>query len=197
MKRLAIASVAVGVLLAAFFAVLVVQNVPSTPKPIGSGVVQLSRNGLTLWASVDEAAPACGVKTAGDADVPLEIPGDGEVRKDGMGYWYLVARSTKSVPAGDYVVSCLSSAPGVKYAVSPRSSFVVFMASLLGAVFSLLIFFALGTRLLTIGARRRRKASTPPPGGLSTGASDPGNPHPDYPPITFHPAERPGRPQDG
>jgi hypothetical protein len=201
MKRLAIASVAVGVLLAGFFAVLVFRNVPTTPKPIDSGAVHLSRGGLTLWSSVDEAAPACTVKTAAGADVLLAVPGDGQIAKDGMEYWYEFARSAKSVPAGDYVVSCVSSAPGVKYAVSPRSSFVVFVASLLGVVFSLLAFFALGTYLLTIG-RRRRKASTPPPntpppGSLSMDAPDPGDPQPDYPPITFHPAAKPGRPQDG
>jgi hypothetical protein len=246
MKRLAIASVAVGVLLAGFFAVLVARNVPSTPEPIGAGAVHVSRDGLTLWASVDSVAPTCQVKTAGGADVPLEIPGDGEVTKDGMSYWYLVARSAKSVPAGDYVVSCLAEKPGVEYAAGPRSSFAIFLGSLLGAGFSLLGFFALGTYLLTIGARRRR-ASTPPPSNRphrnpsprsltpgtsnsgatnpgatnpgtsnpgtsnpgtsnpgatnrstsNSGATNPGNAQPDYPPITFHPAENRDRPQDG
>ncbi|MEV6413164.1 hypothetical protein [Kribbella sp. NPDC051718] len=155
MKRLAIASVAVGVLLAVFFAVLAVRNVPTTPKEIGAGPVHVSRDGLTLWASTDTVVPACEVKTAAGADVPLVIPGDGEVRKEGMAYWYSFARSTKAVPPGDYSVSCRADAPGIKYAVSPRSSFVAFVGYLLAVVFSLLGFFALGTYLLMIGARRR------------------------------------------
>ncbi|MFI5709777.1 hypothetical protein [Kribbella sp. NPDC051620] len=156
MKRLAIASVAVGVLLAGVFAVLVVRNVPTTPEEIGTGPTHVSRNGLTLWASTDGVVPACEVKTAAGATVPLVIPGDGQVQKDGMAYWYSFARSAKPVPAGDYAVSCRADAPGIKYAVSPRNSFVYFVGSLLGAGISLLGFFALGTYLLTIGARRRK-----------------------------------------
>ncbi|GAA0962430.1 hypothetical protein GCM10009554_80220 [Kribbella koreensis] len=204
MKRLAIASVAVGVLLAGFFAVLVVKNVPSTPTPLETEVVQLSSDGLMLWASVDEAAPTCEVKTADGVDVPLTTSGDGEVAKADMRYWYLFARSTKPVPAGEVRISCRSKAAGVQYAFSPRSSFVAFVGGLLGVVFSLLAFFALGTWLLTIGIRRRRAANTPPPGTTPPGNPPPGDLtpggrglgdlRPDYPPITYHPAERPGRP---
>ncbi|WBQ04021.1 hypothetical protein [Kribbella sp. CA-293567] len=198
MKRVALASFAVGAVLAAFFAVLLVRNLPSTPQPIGAGSVQLKKDGLQLWASVRAAEPACEVKNSAGSEVALTVATGSERITINDKSWYLVARSTDVVPAGDYTVSCVAADPGTTYAVGPRLSIGTFVLSILGLVFSLLIFIGLGVVLLVISSVRKRKnqpGGTFPSGG--PGYPRQGNTFPGYPPPGgYNPGPNPDRPQD-
>jgi len=211
MKRAAIASFAVGAVLAAFFVVLLVRNLPSSPQPIGGGLVQTKKDGLQLWASRPGVKPACVVKTSAGAEVSLEIPSGSESITINGTSWYLVARSAEMVPAGNYVVSCTDAEPGTTYAAGPRSSIAIFVLSILGLVFSILIFVGLGTVLLVVGSRRNRRKSGPgntfpgnPPGypqpggpqsGYPQSGGAQGNTFPGYPPPTYNPGPNPDHPQ--
>jgi hypothetical protein len=205
MKRAGIACFVVGAVLAAFFVVLIVRNAPSTPQPIGDGLVRLSKEGLTLWASEPDLTATCEVKAAGDVDVPLVADGSETIGINGV-EWYLVARSAEPVPPGEYVVSCIADDTDATFAAGPRSSILTFVLAILGVVFSLLIFIALGAILLAVGARRRRKnkpgntfpGGYPQPGGPQYGPGpQEGNAFPGYPPPgTYNPGPNPDRPQD-
>ncbi|WP_157630761.1 hypothetical protein [Kribbella catacumbae] len=203
MKRVAIASLAVGAVLAAVFVVLLIRNLPSTPQPVGGGSVHLSKEGLQVWASVPGAEPACDVKTSDGSVVALKITGGSEsITINDDKTWYLVARSVDKVPAGDYVVTCPATEAGPTYAVGPRVSIVAFVLSILGLVFSVLISVGLGTVLIVVDASRKRKnppgytfPGSPPPGGPQYPQS--GNTFPGYPPPgTYNPGPNPDRPQD-
>jgi len=178
MKRLAIASFAVGAVLAAFFIILIVRSAPSAPQPVGGGLVHLSDDGMKIYASRPDALPACEVKTTAATDVPLRAGGSERIGINGVN-WYLVAQSVEVVPAGDYVVSCVDAEPDTTYAVAPKSSIVLFVVSILGLVFSLLIFVILGVVLLVVGSRRKRTNG----GGYQ-------------PPGYYNPGPNPDRPQD-
>lgn len=220
MKRLAIVSFAVGAVLAAFFIIMIIRTVPSTPQPVGGGLVHLSDDGMKIYASQPDTQSTCEVKTTGDADVPLEQPSGSEsIGINGVN-WYLVAETAEVVPAGDYLVSCVDSEPGTRFAVAPKSSIVLFVVSILGLVFSVLIFVILGVVLLTVGSRRKRKGGGntfpggypqqpggpggypqqpgyPPPGGPQYGQGQQGNTFPGYPPPgNYNPGPNPDRPQD-
>ncbi|NEA36600.1 hypothetical protein [Streptomyces sp. SID13031] len=208
MRRVGIASFVVGAALAVFFVVMIVRSAPSMPKPIGDGVVHVSKKGLTLWASQPGVKATCEVKTAGGVDVPLEVESGSESLEINGTAWYLVARSTEVVPAGDYVVNCIDDGSDTTYAVARRSSIGIFVLSILGLVFSVLIFVILGTTLLAAGSRRSKRnpnitfrdgpPNYPPPGGPQYGPPGPqGNTFPGYPPPnTYNPGPNPDRPQD-
>jgi hypothetical protein len=213
MKRLGVASFVVGGLLAAFFTVLLVLNLPSSPKPVAGGVVHLDDAGVKIYASEPGVEPACEVKTASDGEVELEVPSGNESLTINGKSWYLIAQSVDKVPAGDYVVSCVETEPGTTFAVGARDSIAIFVVSILGLIFSVLIFAVLGTILLAVGGRRNRRGrpgNTFPtqgfpyqggypqqPGGAQYGPGQQGNSFPGYPPPgTYNPGPNPDRPQD-
>lgn len=222
MKRLGVASFVVGSVLSALFAVLLVLNLPSTPEPIDGGVVHLDDGGLKIYASERGVQPTCEVKTATDGDVALEVPSGSETLTINGTSWYVVARSVDELPAGDYVVDCVETEPGVRFAVGARGSLGIFVLAIVGLICSVLIFATLGSILMAAARRRTRKAgpgNTFPnqglpnqggfpqqpgypqqqqPGGSQYGQGAQGNSFPGYPPpSTYNPGPNPDRPQDG
>jgi hypothetical protein len=204
MKRAAIASFAVGAVLAAFFVILLVRNLPSSPQPISGGGFKVEKAGIQLWSSRPGADPDCVVLRVLGPRVEMDPPSGSESITINGTTWYLVARSAVMVPAGNYQISCPAPKPGATYAVGPRVSIATFVLSILGLVFSILIFVGLGTVLLVIGSRRNRRKSGPgntfpgnPPGYPQPGGP-PGNTFPGYPPATtYNPGPNPNHPQDG
>jgi hypothetical protein len=222
MRRLGIASFVIGAVLVAFFGVLIVRNLPSTPKPIEGGLVHLSRDGLTLWASEDHVPAECEVKGPDGSDVPL-VSDESTSLQINDGEWFSVARSAKAVPPGDYAINCVAvgftaDTVDVTFSAAPRMSVLIFVLAILGAVFSLMGSLALGSVFLTAASRRRRRDSVrggPPPGypqapgypqppgypqygpGGQQGPQYGGSNFPGYPPpSTYRPGPNPDRPQD-
>jgi hypothetical protein len=183
----AIACFVIGLGLAGFFTYRIVATAPRSPQPIEAGVVHLEKEGLTIYASIPVLTPPCQAKDSSGADVPLTPAKGSEQITINSSTWYVVARSTDPVPAGDYSISCTDAETGATYAAGPRMSVVAFVVSILGAIFSFLIFVGLGIVLLVVGAVRNRRRSRPGP----TFPTQPGSGHPPY-----HPGPNPDRPQD-
>ncbi|MEV6413165.1 hypothetical protein [Kribbella sp. NPDC051718] len=192
MKRAGIASFVVGAMLAVFFVVLIVQNMPNTPKPLEHGLARLSTKGLTIWSSESRSRASCKVRTTAGAEVLLERQSGSETFEiDGVA-WYLIARSAEVVPAGDYLVDCSEADSDATYAVARRSSFGATMLSVLGLIATLLIFTALGTILCVLGGRRRK-----PNPNLTFRPIQPGYQQPGPPPGYQQPGRPPGYPRSG
>jgi hypothetical protein len=214
---LAIACFLVGLGLTGFFTYRIVATAPRSPEPIGAGVVQLDKEGLTIYVPVPVPTPPCTAKDSGGADVPLEEPTGSEQITVNSETWYVVARSVDPVPAGEYSISCTDDETAATYAAGPRMSVVAFVVSIFGAIGSFLIFFGLGVVLLTVGAVKNRRRNRPgdtflgsgpggpggPGGGPGQGAPGnyppPGSTFPAQPPGNvqpYNPGPNPDRPQD-
>ncbi|MFF0269343.1 hypothetical protein [Kribbella sp. NPDC004536] len=198
-----IACFVIGVLLAGFFAWRIVVTAPRTPQPIENGRVHLKQEGLTIYSSIPVLGPPCSAQDANGNDVPLKkIRGSETITINGRS-WYVVSRSAKTVPAGDYSISCTDDETSATYAAGPKSSVLAFVVSILGTVFSLLVFIGLGVVFLTIGLIRRNRGRRPT-GTFPTQPGAPGNyPQQPYqqnqnfpPPPPYHPGPNPDRPQD-
>jgi hypothetical protein len=192
-----IACLVVGVLLAGFFAWRIVQTAPRTPQPIDNGTVHLKEEGLTIYSSVPVLAPPCKVQDADGNDVPTERPGGSETITINGNSWYVVARSAEPVPAGDYSISCTDDETSATYAAGPKSSVLAFVLSILGTVFSLLIFIGLGATLLAVGIVRKNRRNRPTntfPGPPANPYQPPTHTFPTPPP--YNPGPNPDRPQD-
>lgn len=205
LPAIAIGCFVAGAVLVAFFVWRIVVTAPRTPQPIESGRVQLKEDGLTIYSSVPVLAPPCKAQDADGNDVPLKPPTGSETITINGDSWYVVARSVDTVPAGVYSISCTDDESSATYAAGPKSSVVSFVLSILGAIFSLLIFVGLGVVFLVIWlvrkSRRNRPGATFP-----TQPGAPGNyPPPGYsqppnqtfpPPPPYNPGPNPDRPQD-
>lgn len=207
----------IGVLVAGFFAWRIVVTAPRTPQPIENGRVHLKQEGLTIYSSIPVLGPPCSAQDANGNDVPLKrISGSETITINGNS-WYVVSRSAQPVPAGDYSISCTDDETSATYAAGPRSSVLAFVVSILGTVFSLLIFIGLGVTFLAIGlvrrGRSRRAGSTFPtqpgapgnypqsPGGYPNQpggypGQQPPSTHTFPPPPPYNPGPNPDRPQD-
>ncbi|GAA1107938.1 hypothetical protein GCM10009630_00990 [Kribbella jejuensis] len=196
LPMIGIACLVVGVLLAGFFAWRIVVTAPRSPQPIENGRVHLNHEGLTIYSSIPVLGPPCSAQDANGNDVPLKKDNGSETVTINGRSWYVVARSAKPVPAGDYSISCTDGETSATYAAGPKFSVIAFVVSILGTVFSLLIFIGLGVVFLVIGLirRNRRPPTTYPgqPGAL--GNYPPQPPNYGYPP--YNPGPNPGRPQD-
>ncbi|HEY3513713.1 MAG TPA: hypothetical protein VGL36_31340 [Kribbella sp.] len=193
LPAIGIACFVVGVLLAGFFVWRIVVTAPRTPQPIEGGMVHLKKEGLTIYSSVPVLAPPCTVKDASGNDVPTKRPGGSETITINGDTWYVVARSTSTVPAGDYSISCTDSETSATYAAGPKSSVAAFVLSIFGVVLSLLIFIGLGATFLAIGLVRKNR-NRRPTNTFPTQPGAPGNyPHPSagYP---GQPAAHPNQP---
>ncbi|MEV0285320.1 MULTISPECIES: hypothetical protein [unclassified Kribbella] len=214
---LAVACFVIGLGLTGFFVYRIVVTAPRTPEPIGeSGVVHLDEEGLTIYSSVPVLTPPCEAKNADGADVPLKPVTGSEQISVNSDTWYVVARSVETVPAGDYTISCADDETSATYFAGPKMSVLAFVVSILGTVFSLLIFLGLGITFLTVAAVKNRRRNrpgptfpgapgpgTPGPGGPWQGAPGnyppPGNTFPNQPGGGFppyRPGPNPDRPQD-
>jgi hypothetical protein len=197
----AIACFVVGTVLTGFFVWRIVATAPKSPTPIDGGVVHLEKEGLTIYSSVPVLQPPCTAKDSSGADVPLKQPSGSEQISLGGDTWYVVARSTNPVPAGDYSVSCVDPESSATYAVGPRSGVLAFVLSIFGAIGSFLIFFILGGVLLGIGVMKNRRRNRPgntfpgnPPGpGAPGNYPPPGNTFPTQP---YNPGPNPDRPNN-
>ena len=205
LPKLAVACFVIGAIVVGFFVWRIVVTAPRTPQPIEDGVVHLTKPGLTIYASVPVLTPPCEVQDANGNDVPIKPPSGSETITINGESWYVAARSTQTVPAGDYSISCTDDETSATYAAGPRSSVVAFVLSILGTVFSFLIFIGLGITLLTVGAvkaaRRKRPANTFPgqpgaPGNYYPPMPPPQQQHTFPPPPPYHPGPNPDRPQD-
>lgn len=206
LPTVAIACFVIGVLVTGFFVWRIVVTMPRTPQPIEAGQVHLEKEGLTIYASIPVLTPPCKVQDASGNDVPLKDPTGSETITINDDTWYVVARSAQTVPAGDYSISCTDDETNATYAAGPKSSVVAFVLSILGAVFSLLIFVGLGAALLAVGAVKKRRRNRPtntfpgPPGAPGNYYQQPpmppqqNNTFPAPPP--YHPGPNPDRPQD-
>jgi hypothetical protein len=220
LPTIAIACFVVGVLLTGFFVWRIVVTAPRSPQPIENGRVHLTKDGLTIYSSIPVLAPPCTVQDANGNDVPTKKPGGSETITINGNSWYVVARSTETVPAGDYSIRCSDDETSATYAAGPKSSVLSFVVAILGTVFSFLIFMGLGGTLLAVGAvrknRRNRPGTTfpgqpgapgnyPGPGYQQPGNQQPGNPQPGYQqppgqtfpaPPPYNPGPNPDHPQD-
>ena len=203
-------------MLTGFFTYRIVATAPRTPEPIEAGVVQLDKEGLTVYASVPVLTPPCQAKDSSGADVPLKAPTGSEQITVNSETWYVVARSVDPVPAGDYSISCTDDETGATYAAGPRMSVVAFVVSIFGAIGS----FAdlLRPRRRPPGRRRGQEPPPQPPRrhlpaaagpgqacarqlpAWNTYPTRPGNTFPTQPPGTtfppYNPGPNPDRPQD-
>ncbi|MFF0344208.1 hypothetical protein [Kribbella sp. NPDC004875] len=208
LPKIAIACFVVGAIVTGFFVWRIVDTAPHRPQPIESGQVELKEEGLTIYASVPVLAPPCKAQDANGNDVPLKRPGGSETITINGDTWYVVARSEQTVPAGTYSISCTDDETSATYAAGPKSSVVSFVLSILGAVFSLLIFIGLGATLLIVGAVRKNRRNRPSQ-TFPTQPGAPGNyPQPGHPPQQppsnhtfpapppYNPGPNPDRPQD-
>ncbi|TCC27475.1 hypothetical protein [Kribbella speibonae] len=204
LPKIAVACFVVGALVVGFFVWRIVVTAPRTPQPIEDGVVHLTKEGLTIYASIPVLTPPCEVQDADGNDVPIKPPTGSETITINGESWYVVARSTRTVPAGDYSISCTDDETSATYAAGPKSSVVAFVLSILGTVFSFLIFLGLGITLLAVGAvkkrRRNRPANTFPnqPGPYQPGTYPypPPQNHTFPEPPPYNPGPNPDRPQD-
>ncbi|RZT28164.1 hypothetical protein EV649_1940 [Kribbella sp. VKM Ac-2569] len=205
LPKIGIACFVVGAIVVGFFVWRIVVTAPRTPQPIEGGVVHLKKEGLTIYASIPVLNPPCEVQDPNGNDVPIKPPSGSETITINGESWYVVARSTQTVPAGDYSISCTDDETSATYSAGPKSSVFAFVLSILGTVFSFLIFLGLGITFLTVGAVKKRRRNRPPntfPG--QPGA--PGNyPYPPVPPQQNHtfpapppynPGPNPDRPQN-
>jgi hypothetical protein len=205
LPAIAIGCFVVGAVLVGFFVWRIVVTAPRTPQPVESGRVELKEKGLTIYSSVPVLAPPCKAQDADGNDVPLKHPSGSETITINGDSWYVVARSVDTVPAGVYSISCTDDETSATYAAGPKSSVASFVLSILGTIFSLLIFVGLGVVFLVIWlvgkSRRNRPAATFP-----TQPGAPSNyPQPNYPqppnqtfpqPPPYNPGPNPDRPQD-
>jgi cell division septation protein DedD len=205
LPAIAIGCFVVGAVLVGFFVWRIVVTAPRAPQPIESGRVELKDEGLTIYSSVPVLAPPCKAQDADGNDVPLKHPTGSETITINGDSWYVVARSVDTVPAGVYSISCTDDESSATYAAGPKSSIVSFVLSILGTIFSFLIFVGLGVVFLIIWlvrkSRRNRLPTNFPP---QPGA--PGNyPQSNYPPPPnqtfpqpppYNPGPNPDRPQD-
>ena len=188
---LAVASFVVGLVLSAFFVWRAVENVPEAPEPIDNGPVQVDSNGFTIYSSIPVLRPPCEAKDASGNDVALEEPTSDTSITLNSDTWYVVANSVDRVP-GTFAISCLDEETGASYAVGPRLSLGAFVGSIIAAIGSFLLFFAVGIVLIivnTVKIRRAKRAgaypgNTFPAGpGYPTGPTYPGAPG--YPPPGY------------
>jgi hypothetical protein len=215
LPKIAIACFVVGAVLVGFFVWRIVVTLPHTPRPIESGRVELTKEGLTIYSSVPVLTPPCQAQDADGNDVPLERETGSETITINGNSWYVVARSAHPVPAGVYSISCSDDETSATYAAGPKFSVLAFVLSILGTIFSFLIFVGLGIVFLVIwGVRKSRTnrpnqpgapGNYPPPGYPQPGHPQPGYPQPGYPqqpnqsfppPPPYHPGPNPDRPQD-
>ncbi|HWD78870.1 MAG TPA: hypothetical protein VG497_08310 [Kribbella sp.] len=216
LPMIGIACFVVGALLAGFFAWRIVVTAPRTPQPIENGRVHLKREGLTIYSSIPVLGPPCTAQDANGNVVPLNKQTGSETITINGNSWYVVARSAKAVPAGDYSISCTDDETSATYAAGPRWSVLAFVVSILGTVFSLLIFIGLGVVFLAVGLVRRNRNRRPPgntfpgqPGAPGNYYQQPGG-YPNQPggypnrpggypgqqPPPYNPGPNPDRPQD-
>lgn len=209
LPAIAIGCFVVGAVLVGFFVWRIVATAPRTPQPIESGRVELKKDGLTIYASVPVLTPPCKAQDADGNDVPLKHPSGSESISINGDTWYVVARSVQTVPAGVYSISCTDDQTSATYAAGPKSSVVSFVLSILGTIFSLLIFVGLGVVFLVIWAVKRSRRNRPTatfPGqpGAPGNYPQPNYPQPNYPPPNqtfpqpppYNPGPNPDRPPD-
>ncbi|WP_432888758.1 hypothetical protein ACQPYH_08475 [Kribbella sp. CA-245084] len=204
LPMIAIACFVIGAVLVGFFIWRIVVTAPHTPQPIESGQVELKEEGLTIYSSVPVLTPPCKAQDADGNDVPLERETGSETITINGNSWYVVARSAEPVPAGVYSISCTDDETSATYAAGPKSSIVAFVLSILGTIFSFLIFVGLGIVFLIIWAVRKSRRNKPPTFPGQPGA--PGNypqagypQQPNYnfpPPPPYNPGPNPDHPQD-
>ncbi|WP_350278467.1 hypothetical protein [Kribbella sp. HUAS MG21] len=197
LPAIAIACFVIGALVTGFFVWRIVVTAPGSPQPIEDGTVHLEKEGLTIYASIPALRPPCTAQDANGADVPLKGPTGSETITINGNTWYVVARSTQAVPPGDYTISCSDDETSAAYAAGPKMSVMAFVLSILGTVFSFLIFIGLGCTLLAVAAVKKRRRNRP----TNTFPGPPGNYYPPqgntFPaPPPYNPGPNPDRPQD-
>ena len=182
---LAVASFVIGIVLSAFFVWRAVANVPEAPEPIDNGPVQVDSDGFTIFSSIPVLRPPCEAKDESGNDVPLEEPTTDTSITLNDDTWYVVANSVDRVP-GTFAVSCLDDETGATYAVGPRLSLGAFVGSIIAAIGSFLLFFAVGVVLIivnTVKTRRAKRAGAYPGNTFPAGPGYPAGPtFPGYPP---------------
>ncbi|MDX2974110.1 hypothetical protein [Kribbella solani] len=195
---IAIACFALAVIVTGFFAWRIVVTAPRSPQPIAGGTVHLKKEGLTVYASVPALRPPCEAKDAAGNDVPLKGPSGSETITINGDSWYVVARSVRPAPAGDYTISCKDTESSATYAAGPRSSVVAFVVSILATILSFLIFVGLGVVFLVISLIRnhRRNRAGNGPGSTFPTHPQPPNPGQNFPSQSYNPGPNPDRPQD-
>jgi hypothetical protein len=187
----AVAAFAVGLALTGFFVWKAVANAPTSPQTLGTGLVRLDDEGLTIYASRPVPDATCEAKNSSGEDVPLARPSGSENITINSTTWYVVLRSAEPVPAGDYAVSCVDDGQAT-FAAGPRSTVVGFVLAIFGAIGSLLVFVLIGVALLVVAGVKRRRANRPPPastfpGGPASGHEPPGRTFPTSPPQPGQP----------
>ncbi|TWD82099.1 hypothetical protein FB561_3226 [Kribbella amoyensis] len=162
MARIGIACIVVGVLLSGFFVWRIVQTAPRTPVDVSSGPIKLEKDGLTIYASRPVLRPPCEAKDANGNDIPLRNPSGSESITINERTFDVVAKSVDPVPPQEVVVSCQDTESGARFYAGPMMSVASFVLSILGTVFSLLIFLIVGIFLITFGSLKRRRANRGP-----------------------------------
>ena len=190
---LAVASFVIGLVLSAFFIWRTVENVPEAPEPIDNGPVRVDSDGFTIYSSIPVLRPPCEAKDESGNEVPLEEPTTDTSITLNDDTWYVVANSVDRVP-GTFAVSCLDEETGASYAIGPRLSLGAFVGSIIAAIGSFLLFFAVGIVLIIVNTVKTRRAKREGAYPGNTFPAGPGYPAgPTYPGAPGYPP--PGYPQ--
>ncbi|MBA0124182.1 hypothetical protein H0B56_01340 [Haloechinothrix sp. YIM 98757] len=137
---------------------------PSIEGQVASGEtepVELDRAGMTIYTDKAFLDGGCEVEDPDGQEVPLDPVASTETVTFDDTAWQVVLRSSTSVPAGEYAVSCSSDSDAV-FGVGPDASVFTAEALVFGAVGSAgLGAFLAGMTTLLVFLRRRaaRRAS--------------------------------------
>jgi len=112
-----------------------VSIVPGAPVEIGTGAtVRVDHAALTIFSSRPGAAADGCLVTDGEGR-PIELaPRTGERIEVAGRSWFVLARSARPAPAGEYVVNCADSLVSTSYAVGRYESVLGFVLVLFAVV---------------------------------------------------------------
>jgi hypothetical protein len=155
---IAIVFFAAGLAATTLFGLQAVNGMPTEPAPLGDGVVQLDRDGLTIATTAQGQTPTCQAKDASGADIPLKGPLSGETYPvDGPRY-YIIAHSRSPVPPQIVTVTCANADNTIPYYVGDRFAIDKIVRSFITAAASFTLAVLLGSALIRIEQLRHRRA---------------------------------------
>ncbi|TDD61905.1 hypothetical protein E1263_05830 [Kribbella antibiotica] len=153
-----------GQVVAGFFGLELFENEPHEPVPLGNGVVQLDRPGLTISTTAQGQDVRCQAKDASGADIALKLPTKREnYTAEGFTTYYVIAHSRTTVPPQAVTVACDNADEPLPLYVGDRADVI---ETMLPAVVKAFAAFALttvaGVGLIVTDVVRRRRRRTQP-----------------------------------
>ncbi|MEV6414116.1 hypothetical protein [Kribbella sp. NPDC051718] len=154
----AIAFFAAGLVLSSIFLLQMMSVMPTEPAPLGDGLVQLDRDGLTISTTAQGQTPSCQAKDATGADIPLKNPLKREnYSVDGPSY-YVIAHSRTPIPPQTVTVTCTNADNTIPYYVGDRAAPDKMFAALIKAFASIIVAVLIGSAFIRVEQLRHRRA---------------------------------------